>query len=341
MSACDHCSYNHYKAIKVFYEEPETSVDFLRRHGVLPTVVSCTRCNKNCTFREQGRTGEWRCNSTFRIPKTKKRRHCSFYASDYKGTFLQNSHIPPWKVILFVNHWLSKRWDHQTVTSCLNITPKTSVNWRSFCSEVAEFWLGNQDSIGGQDIVVEIDGTFLVRRKNNKDRPLSQIWLFGGIERDSKKKFVIPLLEPVGEKRDTATLLPLIKKYIRGGSIIMSDRWGAYHSLKTHGYTHYMINHSQNFGDPTNINIHTQTIERLWMDLKEWVKRPGIRATYLRQYLARYLFITNYDEKEALLHHFFVMAGRLYPPQGEHQRVVAPVLADEEFSDEEEHDDAN
>ena len=135
----------------------------------------------------------------------------------------------------------------------------------------------------------------------------------GGVERISKKRFVIPLVGPVGEKRDKGTLLPLIKKFIRAGSIIVSDRWGAYHTLKDHGYTHYMINHSEHFVDPADCEIHTQNIERLWRDVKEWVKRPGIRSRFLYQYLARYLFVKDQDE-ESLLHHFFLQAARLYPP---------------------------
>ncbi|GFN85357.1 hypothetical protein PoB_001186300 [Plakobranchus ocellatus] len=58
-------------------------------------------------------------------------------------------------------------------------------------------------------------------------------------------------------------------------------------------YTHSQINHSQNFVDPDNAAVHTQIIEHLWRDIKDHVKRPGIRSSYLYQYLARYLFISD------------------------------------------------
>ena len=57
---------------------------------------------------------------------------------------------------------------------------------------------------------------------------MKQVWLFGGIERVSKQRFVVALTGDVGKKRDKATLVPLIKKYIKFGSIIYSDCWGAY-----------------------------------------------------------------------------------------------------------------
>ncbi|XP_037779366.1 uncharacterized protein LOC119575901 [Penaeus monodon] len=94
-------------------------------------------------------------------------------ASDYTGTFLQGTHLEPFKVVLFVNHWLQKHWDHETVIKCIGISKTSSVGW-SFCSEVTQNWLQNQNSIGGAGVIVEIDETLLVRRKYNRGRQLSQ-----------------------------------------------------------------------------------------------------------------------------------------------------------------------
>ena len=73
-------------------------------------------------------------------------------------------------------------------------------------------WFSNQEAIGGHGIIVEIDETLLVQRKHEKGSILNQIWLFGRIELVSKKRFIVPLCEEVGEKRDRATFEPLIKK---------------------------------------------------------------------------------------------------------------------------------
>ena len=224
---------------------------------------------------------------------------------------------------------------------CLNLSSRTSVDWRSFCSEVTDFWFSEQESIGGSGVICEVDETLIVRRKYGRGRVLSQVWLFGGIERLTKKRFVVPLLGPLNEggRRDKGTLLPLIEKYIRRGSVIISDQWGAYNKLDQLGYTHFTINHSENFVDPEHGEIHTQNIEHLWRDVKEWVKRPGIRARFLYQYLARYLFVKAHDE-DTLLHHFFVQAAKLYPPQGTRLREPQPipVPATDDSSDEEDDD---
>lgn len=46
-----------------------------------------------------------------------------------------------------------------------------------------------------------------------------------------------------------------------------------------------VIYRSGNFTVPPHSVVHTQNIERLWRDVNEWVKCPGIRSTFLRQYL--------------------------------------------------------
>ncbi|GFO22867.1 hypothetical protein PoB_004937200 [Plakobranchus ocellatus] len=99
--------------------------------------------------------------------------------------------------------------------------------------------------------------------------------------------------------------------------MIYSDSWGVYSKLKELNYTPYQINHSQNFVDPDNAAVHTQNIERLWRDIKDHVKRPGIHPSYLYQYLARYLFISDptITSKNGV-HYFVKEATRLYPPQG-------------------------
>ncbi|RUS79722.1 hypothetical protein EGW08_012530 [Elysia chlorotica] len=266
---------------------------------------------------------DWRCTTVCKIPKLSKRKFCNYCV--YNGTFLSGTKLEPWKILLFIVHILDHTWNHKTAIENLDISSTTSVDWRSFCGEVKDSWVTEEEAIGGDGVEVEIDKTLIVRRKYERGRVLSQIWLFGGIERQSKKRFVVPLTGDVGEKRDKATLIPLIQKYILKGSVIYSDCWGAYSTLSTSGYTHHTINHSKNFVDPVNKEIHTQNVEPLWLDIKKWIKRPGIRSAYLYQYLACYLFIST-KEKATLLHCFLKEAARLYTPGGSRQVPAGPTL---------------
>ena len=67
--------------------------------------------------------------------------------------------------------------------------------------------------------------------------------------------------------------------------------------------------------------MHTQNIERLWRDIKEWSKRPGVRSKFLHQYLTRYLFVTS-EDSNANLHRFLKLASQVYPPQSEPKQAV-------------------
>ena len=200
------------------------------------------------------------------------------------------------KILIFINHFLSHLWDHKTIQTCLGLSSRIIVDWRVFCAEVCAKWFDNQEAIGGENIEVEIDETQFVRRKYNRGRLLKDIWLFGGVERISKKRFVVALTGEVGERRERATLIPLIFKFSKPKTIIYSDTWAAYRGLEEHNnYVHKVINHSEHFVDPEDPTVHTQNIERLWRDIKERSKRPGVRSKFLHQYLARYLFVTSED----------------------------------------------
>ena len=208
MASCDTCSYTYFSAISNFFENDDSIVRFLRDHKVLPNEVVCPKCGAQCIHLEDQNI--WRCTSTYVIQNTRK--SCGFSVSDRKGTFLDRIRFPPWKMVLFVNHFLSRYWDHKGVMESLHLSSATSVDWRSFCCEVTDYWFANQEAIGGVGVEVEIDETLISRRKYGRGRMRKQIWLFGGIERVSKRRFVVPLTGSVGHKRNKETLIPLIKK---------------------------------------------------------------------------------------------------------------------------------
>lgn len=328
---CEGCAQTYYRNIIAHFENNEASIEFFKAHGVLLKELDCPNCGHKCTLREDQHL--FRCHKSFPVPHKKKRRPCGFSVSSFKGSFLNNSHLEPWQVLCFMNFFCNKTFSHSEARINLQLSNHSTVDWRSFCSEVCENWVENQDGVGGEGVLVEIDETLIVRRKHNVGRVLSQVWLFGGIERVSKKRFVVPLMNDEGEPlpRNKETLIPLIQKFIRPGSTVYSDSWRAYNSLGEEGYRHWCVNHSVNFVDPIDKEIHTQNVERMWRDVKAYIRRPGIRPKYMKQYIARYLFLKNF--KNQALHHLLVEAAKLYPPQSDRVRQPHPPLSPQRGSD--------
>ena len=309
---CETCKLGPYRFHHEFVDNDDKALDFLRTHGVLPRGVQCPHCGKACTLDRINH--RWRCRSSFTVRATKvskKRRvQCTYTVSDYKGTFLERSCSSPWQILVFTNQFLLKSWSHEMAMHATDISLNTSIDWRSFCSEVTLAWLEEQEPIGGVGKQVEIDETFFCKRKHNVGRGLSKIWVFGGIERNSDRFFLVPLVDE-HEGRSAAVLVPLIKKFILPGTTVISDCWRSYSKLCDEGFEHWTVNHSVNFVDPSNPEIHTQHVERLWLDFKQWTKRPGLSRKYMRQYVARYLFSRRTGENRQ--HEFLRAAGRLYP----------------------------
>lgn len=66
----------------------------------------------------------------------------------------------------------------------------------------------------------------MVSGKYNRGRCVDGMWVFGGIERDSSKCFLVPVPD-----RKKETLIALIKEWIEPGTIIYSDCWGPYKDI--------------------------------------------------------------------------------------------------------------
>ena len=107
--------------------------------------------------------------------------------------------------------------------------------------------------------------------------------MFGSLENDSRRSFLIAV-----EKGDEETLLPLIKKWIEPGTVIVSDCWKAYCNLEKHGYTHSTVNHSQEFVN--NEGKHTNKMEGHWRQAKVKLPPSGIRKHHFSSYLGEFMW---------------------------------------------------
>ena len=306
---CQGCSWKEWDVIKHFFKEPNNCLAFLKAHGIIPRNVLCPKCGADCKYYADNNI--WRCPKIHKIPKKGKKRPCGYSVSAFNGTLLSGSRMKPWQIVTFVNCFISHKAKgiQNTVMTNLGITSTTSVTWSSLCSKVLIHWANKTlGPIGGEGVIVEIDRSHFTKRKVG-------VWIFGGIERKSKKVFLLAL----SCKADETTILGLIEKWIQPGSIIISNEQAAYSKIcqLPHRYSHFTVNRNVNIVSPGitapgEEKIHINTITRLWGTVKQMCKRPGNVENHVEQYLARLKF-THHVPKEQRFHTFFKMAADLHP----------------------------
>ncbi|KAG0439019.1 hypothetical protein DMUE_2726 [Dictyocoela muelleri] len=144
---------------------------------------------------------------------------------------------------------------------------------------ITEHIASNRDKLGGlNDLgspkIVEIDESLFFKRKYNRRIIKNGQWYIGGIEKGTNKTLIVPV-----ERINANTIIQVIVNNVLPGKIIIIDQWRAYSTAfrSLPNYQHLSVNHSLNFLDPINAEIHTQTIEGFWSQTKKIIRdRNGI-----------------------------------------------------------------
>lgn len=284
--------------------------------------IICPRCNWPTVLETKpDNQFRWRCN------KRVNKKHCTFSVSIRKNTFFEGSHLSIFKIAGFVNLWLQNA-SNAMIMHELNIgSSRTVVDWCNFCREVLyDHIIVKKQPIGGIGTIVEIDESKFGKRKYHRGHFVEGQWIFGGIERESKRCFMVPVA-----RRDKKTLQKIIAEWILPGTIIYSDCWAAYNDLNKLGYTHKTVNHSQNFVDPIT-GVHTNTIESLWNASKRSFSSSGRRKWFYAGYLSKYSFLHQCRvSKVDPFEEFFKAAAILYDPHADTNLGVADIFKQAEY----------
>ncbi|CAC5422634.1 unnamed protein product [Mytilus coruscus] len=108
--------------------------------------------------------------------------------------------------------------------------------------------------LGGPGVVVQIDESlFNHKAKHNRGRRAKkegELWVFGLADTSFKPAITYMELVP---KRNKETLLPIIQRIVKPGSIVYSDQWRAYNKIQDELNLEHavvmVVNHSLNFVD--------------------------------------------------------------------------------------------
>lgn len=280
------------QVMNIFYltrnilSDRNTVIDFCIENRLIPTEKRCVSCRKQMHFRNssacKGIAREWRC-----MNKGCRRKNHSVSARN--GTWFSESKLSIEKILLttlcFVEDLSNKLAIRQTSIEEEKTSSETICDWYTYCMEVCcEIVASRSNPIGGPGMTVEIDEAKFGKRKYNRGRFIEGQWVLGGICRETKECFFVPV-----QCRNRETLIPIIIQNVLPGSTIITDCWRAYNILSLHDFTHLTVNHSINFIDPTT-GAYTQTIESQWWQIKRRLPPTHTAHGRLNLFLGRYIF---------------------------------------------------
>ena len=166
--------------------------------------------------------------------------HCGKTKSLLFNSIFTRSHLQINKVVHLIYCW-ALEYPCELAAHDVKVSLPTVSNFFQAFRQACRHSIENehQQPIGGVGYNVEIDEFIKSKSKNNVVRVLNEIWVFGGVCRETHERFIFKV-----DNQNSETLLPIIEE-ILPGSIIHSDGWRANNGIPSlqNGYRHFVVNH--------------------------------------------------------------------------------------------------
>ena len=268
--------------------------------GFVPYAKNCSKCN----------------NLIFQIKELKQNivfycKDCQFEIKWTHGTIIQKSKLlftEMDKLLQLFIKEMNTSSAQDLFDSCLldeSLNIKTVEKYFDLFSRITlKYYIDKLDTqlFNG---IVEIDETYLYKPKKSSapHRPyiLGDVWLFGMKDRITKEFLIVPL---TSRKEDV--LISLIRRFIKIGTQIYSDSFSSYvnnrrnpkeSKLLQYNYPHEFVVHKIEFVSSNFPDVHTNSIEGLWKDFKNFYKKINTKTKYIYS-IARFHFHKELENQE-------------------------------------------
>jgi transposase-like protein len=221
--------------------------------------------------------------------------HCGTHVYPLAGTIFEKSTTPlkSWYYAMFLISSTRCGISAKQLERELGVTYKTA--WRIF-NQVRKLMADDTGMLGPE---VEIDEAYI----GGKERGIGR----GRPRKGTSKKVpVIGVVQRggavaalVASDASAASIMPIVEEKVLPRSMIYTDEWPAYNSLRRRGYGHKRIAHSEKVYVVGN--IHTNTIEGFWSLLKNGIRGVyhSVSSKHLQSYINEYAFRYNHRSDEA------------------------------------------
>ncbi|KAK6986967.1 hypothetical protein BgiMline_016639 [Biomphalaria glabrata] len=239
----------------------ENCLAWLARHRLVKNLYECINCQQPTSLVKETNSMDgfrWSCKI------------CNVRKSIRDNSFFARSHIPTVQLLHLIYCWSH---DMPIFNICheTKIASEFAMNYCNFCREECEKYINRHrlSEIGGIDengepVIVEINEVKSFKRKyvTRESR-----WVFGGIERHSRKCFLVEI-----PNNTEASLTEAIKKHILPGTHIVSNSSAAFANIakiQNGIYSHSVVK-QENVVDDI---VHTKNVEKMWMRAKRLLEK--------------------------------------------------------------------
>jgi len=248
-------------------------ITWMQQRRLLASYIKCEGCDSRMNWTKSSRNSDgfaWRCQRKG-CPRQKSTK------SIRNGSFFESSKISlqTWAHVLYL--WTERIGVGET-SKIVNLSTNTMIDmYCSFREMCCKHFEANPIELGGPGHIVYIRDQSLIKPKHQKGRaPDSEQLVFGMVDTSSTPCVGYMQVVP---NRDAHTLLPIVERVVRPGSIIHSGRQDI-------GFTHQTVNQHC-----VNQEAHTRTAEAYWNRHKSHMKTmKGCRKRYLSSYLHEFMW---------------------------------------------------
>jgi IS1 family transposase len=254
--------------------EVEPCIDFLLAKEIIYSSMECEKCEKPMKLQRNRRT--FRCGT----------KNCRKEVSMFKSSFFSMCKLECCEILNLAYMWICGA-SHTILLALGDHSSATVCSFMSYFNQLVGNMVTDENcQIGGPGVEVEIDESKIAKRKYQRGHRVEGAWIIGGVERTEERKLFVVRVQD----RTKQTISNLISRFVKPGSIILTDKWKSYDYLsKETQFTHHTVNHTLHFKDP-DTQIHTNTIEGTWSGIKSKIPKRNRSGAFVDEHLLAFVW---------------------------------------------------
>lgn len=284
---------NSYNSLnEIIMRTSDETIYWLMEKGLLKQKQICKECNGEQVLKKTKRNKDllgWRCYDAL----------CNnflVWTSIRRGSVFEDFTVDLKEVVKSIYFW-STGMKQSDILIHVELGKMSMLKLKKLlCANIKTYYNENPIILGGPDRLIQVDETMINHKvKAHRGRgPKEQCWVLCIVDCSySPAKGYACIIKD----KSRSTVLPIIKRVVRPGSIIHTDEAKIYNCLgKSENYEHKAIVHKYNFVDYVN-NVHTQHVESYNNKMKLRIKAlKGVKDKAREEFLNEFMWLDNYSE---------------------------------------------